>query len=56
MQAMHESTISRGNNEMNLTKHGEFCFAEKDLFSCYITQIMNVFFIRAVEQIFSFGE
>ena len=39
-----------------LTKHVEFCFAEKDLFSCYIKQIMNVFFIRAMEQIFSFGE
>ena len=26
-----------------MTKHGEFCFAEKDLFSCYIKQIMNVF-------------
>ena len=23
-----------------LTKHGEFCFAEKDLFSCYIKEIM----------------
>ena len=26
-----------------MTKHGEFCFAEKDLFICYIKQIMNVF-------------
>ena len=34
MQVMHESTISCGNNEMNLTKHGEFYFADKDLFSC----------------------
>ena len=33
---------------------GEFCFAEKDLFSCYIEQIMNAFFIHAMEQIFSF--
>ena len=29
---------------------------DKDLFWCYIKQIMNVFFIRAMEQIFSFGE
>ena len=27
-----------------LTKHGEFCLLKKDLFSCYIKQIMNVFF------------
>ena len=25
MQAMHESTISRNYNEVNLTKHGKVC-------------------------------
>ena len=43
MQAMHEFTISRGYNKVNFTKHGEFGFVEKHLFSCYIKQIMNVF-------------
>ena len=43
MQSMHDkSTNSCGCNEI-LTKHGEFCFAKKDLFSCHIKQILNVF-------------
>ena len=43
MQAMHDESINFP--RLQLSKHGEFCFTEKDLFSCYIKQIglMNVF-------------
>ena len=52
MQAMHESTISCGYNDMNLTKPGEFHFIENDLFCCYIKQIMNVFHLCNGKNIF----
>ena len=38
----HKSIISHDYNEVNWTKNGEFCFTDKDLFSCHIKQIMNV--------------
>ena len=50
MQDMHESTIFCHYNKVNLTKHGEF-YIEKDLFSCYIKQIVIVFFFSFMEQL-----
>ena len=32
--------------KVNLTKHVEFWFVEKDLFSWYINQVINVFFLH----------
>ena len=40
--ARAQCTVSCGCNKVNWTKHGEFCFANKDLFCCYTKQ-MNVF-------------
>ena len=45
MQVMHDTTISSVNFEVNLTKHGELYFAEKDLLSYYMKKKKSLSFV-----------